>query len=197
MKCYLDTNAVRQISKIQFTNEYEIFTSALSIFEIISGINTEEYIKRKNILNTIENSGLNILWELPRATMIKSFGLPFNETDTQATKIMMNKIINSADYNSMLKVRFNLGGEDYTIETFCSHDNNINEITQETINNAMQNTTKVERKKLRDIDIDPSLIQINKEILIRNFLMNNLATDSVDNAYYQKARECNKFCVNT
>ena len=145
MKCYLDTNAVRQISKIKFFNEYSIFTSALSIFEIISGINTEkEYIKRKNILHAIEKSDLTILWELPRLTVIKSFNLPFNETDTEATKIMMNKIINSSDYNDMLKIRFNLGGEDYTIETFHSHDEDINKITFDTINNAIQNTTQIE-----------------------------------------------------
>lgn len=190
MKCYLDTNCVRQINKFKDFGKYDVFTSALSIFEIISGIDSEkEYIKRKNILKSIQNSKLNILWELPITMMIKSFGFPISTTDVNATEIMMNKIIESSTYDDMLKIRFNLGGEDYILETFTNHDNEINSYTQFKMNDNIQKTHKDLRKELRTIVINSSLVRLNKEILIRNFLMDILNISEVDNQQYIKAIE--------
>lgn len=141
MKCYLDTNCVRWINKFKNFDKYDVFTSALSIFEIISGIDSEEeYIKRKNILKSIQNSKLNILWELPITMMIKAFGFSIINTDVNSTKIMMNKIIESSNYDDILKIRFNLGGKDYILTTFTNHDNEINSYTQYKIQNKRKYT---------------------------------------------------------
>ncbi|RXK03579.1 hypothetical protein [Halarcobacter bivalviorum] len=188
MTYYLDTNCVRQIKKVKSLNKHYFFTSALSIFEIISGINSQkEYEKRKNILYSINKSDLTILWELPRKVLIKSFNLPFNDTDSEATKIMMHKIIDSDSYQDALKISFNLGGEDYILKTFIEHDQDINDVIQKNINNNIQKVNKKERKEFRNNKIQPHTLEIYKELHIRKFLMTHLETNDVNNIDYIKS----------
>lgn len=185
---YLDTNSVRQINKLESFKNHKIFTSALSIFEIISGINCEdEYFKRKNILNSINKSNLIILWELPRLVLTKAFNLPFIDTDSEAIKIMMKKILDSESYQDLLIVRFNLGAEDYLLDTFIKHDQDVNETVKNSLNISIKELKKEERKKIRsiDIDIEQSDIRVLKEIQIRNFLMNQLSIKRVDENYFK------------
>lgn len=72
--------------------------------------------------------------------MIKAFGFSIINTDVNSTKIMMNKIIESSNYDDILKIRFNLGGKDYILTTFTNHDNEINSYTQYKIQNKRKYT---------------------------------------------------------
>lgn len=171
MRCYLDTNCVRQIRRFDCFGEHDFFTSALAVFEIISGINSEEeYTKRKNILKTLQDSSLNILWDLPRTVVLKAFGLTSDDMDVIATKNMMVKIINSSDYEEVLELKLNFGGEDYTIENFINHDDAINETIKQSINDGISKVAKKERKKMKDVEMFHLEIEERKESLIHELL---------------------------
>lgn len=59
--------------------------------------------------------------------------------------------------------------------------------TKYKINENIQKIDKDFRKELRNIDINSSLIQLNKQLFIRNFLMNYLNIREVDSQQYIKA----------
>lgn len=187
MRYYLDTNCVRQISKCGPFGKNEVFTSALSIFEIISGITSEkEYSIRKNILKAIKKSDLKILWKLPSAIMVESFNLPskYLFEDSESAKIMMDEIIKSNDYVEFLDLKFNLGGEDYTYKTFIDHDNEINLVSKESINYSISTLNKEERKALKEFTLDSSTLRFQKEITIRNLLHKQLNINNNDDPQY-------------
>ena len=189
MKFYLDTNCVRQFVNLKDYDNHHIFTSELAIHEIISGINSEEeYKKRKNILISIKNSNMKILWESPRTIMIEVFDLGYKDADVKATEIMMNEIIQSKNYQEIFSISYNLGGEDYTIHTFIDFDNSINESIQAMINEGIKFVPKKDKKEMRnDIEISPAHAQVQMEIIVRNILMNEFNITNINDSRYIKA----------
>jgi hypothetical protein len=75
MRHYIETNALYSIKKIPNRKIRESFTSSLAIFELISGINKTNFNKRKNILNNIQSSSIQIVWAMPEELMYKSFNI--------------------------------------------------------------------------------------------------------------------------
>lgn len=49
------------------------FTSSFSLFEIISGITTNNYLKRKSIIQSIQRKSIFIDWRLPMEIIMSSF----------------------------------------------------------------------------------------------------------------------------
>lgn len=74
---YLDTVTIRKLSKELPQLKHNCFTSALSIFELISGISEKEFYIRKQVLKNLFDSQVPIIWELPEA--MKAYAFPIIE----------------------------------------------------------------------------------------------------------------------
>lgn len=77
MKYYLDTVILRKLSKNLHQFKDNSFTSALSVFELISGISEKEFSIRKQVVKNLFDSGITIVWDLPEA--MKAFAFPIIE----------------------------------------------------------------------------------------------------------------------
>jgi hypothetical protein len=96
MKYYFETNALYSIGKIQKKYIDSIYTSILSLYELVSGIRNDNFTKRKNILNNILNSSITIEWDMPEKIIFDSFGVTkdyeYEEHRVEPLKIIINKI---------------------------------------------------------------------------------------------------------
>lgn len=73
MKYYLDTVTLRKLSKNLRDLKDNSFTSALTIFELISGISEREFNIRKQVLKNLFDSNIKIIWDLPEAVKASAF----------------------------------------------------------------------------------------------------------------------------
>jgi hypothetical protein len=78
LKYYLETNALYLISKIPKEILVKSYTSALAIHELISGINPDNFDKRKNLLILIKANKLVIDWRMPEEIIADSFDALFD-----------------------------------------------------------------------------------------------------------------------
>jgi len=115
MKYYLETNALRSLSKDFYKSENitNCFTSGLSIVELISGLNENEYYIRRKVLCNLINSNIDIDWELPDGIIGSAFpvisGIEYRIDDlkkicqiiieTQIYDIAYKKIQDNTKYN--------------------------------------------------------------------------------------------------
>ncbi len=78
---YLETNSLYTLANLlkDLAQNKNIYTSALSMIEIISGINEQNFTRRRNIIRKVLNSSIYINWERPEAIFLESFGLINNE----------------------------------------------------------------------------------------------------------------------
>ncbi|UMQ41572.1 hypothetical protein MKS83_19570 [Chryseobacterium sp. Y16C] len=73
MKYYLDTVAVRRLSKELPKLKDNSYTSALVILELISGINEREFKIRKQVIKNLLECGFPIIWKLPETMKAEAF----------------------------------------------------------------------------------------------------------------------------
>lgn len=103
MRYYLDTVTIRKLSKELSSIKKICYTSALCIFEIISGINKIEYTVRKKALVNLFASGIKIIWEMPEA--MKTYAFPIIEIEESRTKGLRNlcsKLLNSSNFEEFI-----------------------------------------------------------------------------------------------
>ncbi len=72
-KFYLETNSLYSIKKIDKAAIANSFTSALALFEIISNITLDKYVKRKSIIQSVLHSEIFIDWRFPQEIILNSF----------------------------------------------------------------------------------------------------------------------------
>jgi predicted nucleic acid-binding protein len=73
---YLETSALRSLSaKLSHIRTADSFTSALAIFEILSGIDKKNYAERGGILKSIVDSRITTDWAFPNQLMLGAFGI--------------------------------------------------------------------------------------------------------------------------
>jgi hypothetical protein len=105
-KYYLETNSLYSIGKFSGENLGKSFTSALALFEIISNIKPDNYIKRKSILRKIMNGKVFIDWQFPQEIAFKSFDYfdDFTFIDERLPQIesMIDLILNSGSYEELI-----------------------------------------------------------------------------------------------
>lgn len=72
---YLETSALRRIASDLYDPLYtrHAFTSCLSIFELLSGISTANFNRRRSILAKVNESGLSFDWDMPPDKLRSSF----------------------------------------------------------------------------------------------------------------------------
>lgn len=125
MKYYLETNALYSIAKITKKRNY-LFTSVLSLYEIVSGINCENYEKRKNILIKIMSSSIHFDWDMPEKIIFDSFDVTINfefcEKRIESLKNLINRIILSNKYDEFIN-SYEFKEQKYNFDYFKKLDN--------------------------------------------------------------------------
>lgn len=121
-KYYLETNALRQLSKYLKTLKHNSFTSALSILELISGIIGKEYELRRTVVKNIINSEIPINWNLPESIQAKAFPLvEFEDFRIEGLKAICNILTKN---DNKLKALELIESLDFNIKYFSNLDAN-------------------------------------------------------------------------
>jgi hypothetical protein len=138
--------------------------------ELIAGMTSEnEYHIRKNSLINIINRNVKIVWESVGTLQAKAFGLVINDYDVPATKLLMEKIIETDTLSEAKEIKINLGGEVYSIDTITDYDHMLVEESK-IIFGETSLTDKEEKVILRNNPYTASEIRINSEITLIKFL---------------------------
>lgn len=75
MKYYFETNALYSIGQIHNKYYDSIYTSILSLYELVSGIKKDNFTKRKNVLSKIFITSIKIEWDMPEKKIFDSYSV--------------------------------------------------------------------------------------------------------------------------
>lgn len=107
MLYYLDTNALYNIRKIDQQKIPSCFTSIMSLLELISGINEDNFNKRKAILSMVLSFELTIDFAFPEEIIANSFDVfdeyDFVESRDQFLMELVHAILEVDDYEQYRK----------------------------------------------------------------------------------------------
>lgn len=175
MRYYLDTVAIRKLSKDLNDLKESCYTSALCIFELISGINQKEFSARKKAMENLFASEIAIIWELPEA--MKTYAFPIVEIIEHRTPGLRNlslQLLDSTDFDDFaLKTKDEL----YSLNFFSYLDSvysagfingtnrgnqNLKEIFKNIKEKDGEDFEKIAKEYLKSLVADP----INKQITI-------------------------------
>lgn len=189
MKFYFDTNCVRRIAQVPESSKCAVVTSFLSVFETISGINSEQdFYLRRSVLKRLRERGVEIIWESPRSLLIRAFNLGEIDTDVKATEIMMDKIIELDSFDDLGLIKFRVGNsEEYTIDTFRQFDDSFSTEFVENIIRASRRLSKEERFECRGQELTLQSLPFFREMLVRDFLFKQLGLTDVEDLGYIKS----------
>ena len=121
MKYYLDTVSIRKLSKELTELKDVCYTSALCVFELISGLRENEFLVRKKAIQNLFDSGIPIIWELPEA--MKTYAFPIveiTESRVQGLQKLCFHLVNSENFESFIS---KTKDEKYSLEFFNHLDN--------------------------------------------------------------------------
>lgn len=105
---YLETSALRRLASYLLDTSYtkDAFTSCLAVFELLSGIDENNYSARRNILTKINQSDLRIDWDMPPEKVCFAFipmqsgGFYADEIKTILQAVIENETLEQADQAS-------------------------------------------------------------------------------------------------
>lgn len=104
MKYYLETNSLRKLNNQLGAIKEICFTSALSIFELISGIREQDFHIRKVVIESIFNTGLEVIWLFPEEVTVNAFpGMEFQEDRIKPLKRLCQCLIESENISGFLE----------------------------------------------------------------------------------------------
>lgn len=180
MRYYLDTSALRKNANeiLNYSDKKKIFTSSLTIFELISGISENEYMIRKTTLKKILDSNIFIDWNFFKKKMFEAFKIPYFDIEGYLIKKMAEFISTSESFEDVVSKRIYISEKDYyTLENFKALDHDISKAGVEDsvlgINEWRQLLPKGHR---RDVEIElfenkglDSFVQLQTEVYLSSF----------------------------
>lgn len=120
MRYYLDTVAVRTLSKELPKLRNNSFTSALVILELISGLSEREYTIRKQVIKNLLINRFPIVWKLPETIKAEAFPIiEINESRTHGLLKICFELIRSENLETLI---LNTKNETYNIDFFKELD---------------------------------------------------------------------------
>lgn len=130
MKYYLETNALYSIDKINKICGDNCFTSVFSLFELLSGLRTENFNKRRNLIVKLKESQIGIDKKFPEEIIFDSFDIirdyEFVEDRVSALNIQLQGIIDSKNFTDF--ETFNKSNQiDFNFDFFRFMDNKWND----------------------------------------------------------------------
>lgn len=152
---YLDTSAIRSFGKriVEISSRFSCTTSALTVFEIITGIDLdsdEDFLTRKSLLKNLERSRVNTKWVFHEHMLSRAFGLNdekhYQELSSKLRKIK-NLILKCCSHSEFLDYLANYElKEDF--ELFVVWDHHIStrfaEIDFSDIKEALQEPQEIQ-----------------------------------------------------
>ncbi|MEQ9302833.1 MAG: hypothetical protein RJQ14_02885 [Marinoscillum sp.] len=105
MKFYLETNAIRKLSKnLNSVARPECFTSILALVELLSGIDSErQYNVRKTIISNVYESKIYVDFDSSVEKFLNSYGIPFKlDFELEYIKIV-ETLLESNSYQDFIK----------------------------------------------------------------------------------------------
>lgn len=172
VKYYLETNSLRKFNS-NLKNLKDIsFTSALSIFELLSGIRERDFHIRKSVIENVFKSEIKIIWLFPEEITVNAFpGMEFKEERISGLKTLCKYLIESNTLNAFLKKaskgRFNL-------EFFRNLDAHYSNTFIEATRIGNKNLKEIIANQNEDYLIDFSKNYLNS--LPSNYALNNSIT---------------------
>jgi hypothetical protein len=162
---YLDTSAVRALSgKYEQLIGVQIFTSILTVFELLDGCcrSESEYRKRKAALKTMFTSKISIVLEMPLVAVAKSFteicaDYTISDTEPKAIMQLAHKMLITPSIKEF-KTQID---NDLEWNRICGA---YNEVVRRSIDRAIF-TGRILREKFTDISNDDmALLRINSKM---------------------------------
>ncbi|MBL0634537.1 hypothetical protein [Aeromonas dhakensis] len=168
MKAYLDTNILRQLSRVSKSHKIELICSQLGIMELIAGMTSEkEYNIRKSALIKILEMDVSIIWESIATLQSKAFSINITDYDVPATKYLMDEIIKTKSLSEAQNIKISLGGNTYSISTLSNYDDRL---MDESVS-IFREIASIPTERRREIqDYNPAQIRQHTSIAIVSFL---------------------------
>ena len=130
MRVYLDTSSIRKKSNsLGMFKSYNTFTSALAVFELISGINEKDFFLRQKVIKNLLESSIYIDWDFYHKKMYDPFSLPFNDILSDVIKQMAKKIVTCKNFDEYIQIKIYTSDDTYyTHKSFVDFDEEISEV---------------------------------------------------------------------
>ena len=130
MRVYLDTSSIRKNSNsLNMFKSHNTFTSALVVFELISGINEKDFFLRQKVIKNLLDSSIYIDWDTYQKKMHNSFSVSFNDSESDVIRQMVTKIVACKTFDEYTQLKIvTEDGTYYTYESFVDFDEEISKI---------------------------------------------------------------------
>lgn len=174
---YLDTVAVRRLSKQLPKLKNNSFTSALAILELISGLNEKEFNIRKQVIKNLFDCQFPIVWKLPETIRTEAFTIiEIAETRSHGLYQICLELQKSENLETLLT---NTEKESYNIDFFRELDTVYsldfinstlkgNDELRKIYNNEKENHGEVFEKYAKQfVKFLPSDVEMNKALTIK------------------------------
>lgn len=179
VKYYLETNAIRKLSKeLKKMNHRCIFTSYLTVFELLSGIvDNNSFITRKSILSNLINSRILINWETFKERIHHAHKIEYFDKEKIIAQIMVDIVLESNTYEE-LDILCKEKDFQYRIKSFQEYDQEVSQIgieeSRENIKVFSEANDKKEKKRIKEELICKEMIysyaRLNSEIIQMNLI---------------------------
>ncbi len=196
MRYYLDTSALRKNANeiLNYNDKKKLFTSSLTIFELISGISEREYNIRKITIKKILDSNIFIDWDFYKKKMFKAFKIPYFDIEGYLIKKMAGFISTSESFEDVVSKRIYISESDYyTLEDFKDLDHAISNVGVEDsvlgINEWRQLLPKGPRKDVEKELFEnkglESFVQLQTEMYLSGFTESITGTQRPSEDYFE------------
>ena len=163
MKYYLETNALYSIEKIRKVGVNNCYTSIYSLFELVSGINENNFQKRKHILDKIRNSKIDIDYDMPEKIIFDSFDVSqnfeFHENRVESLNRQITEILKIGTYQEFVNSDIQ-NSINYDIKYFNSLDDLWNRGFTNAIVNGNQRIKRILEKENKGFVMDNKIFEL-------------------------------------
>ena len=122
MRLYLETSSLRFLGR-RIINIPNVFTSFLSLFELISGLTDEDFSQRKSIIRYVLDSKMPIDWDSPEALYASAFPvfpvISQEELRTNSMRSIFEMILSSSNSREVKEKSRHL---EFDLEYFQKYD---------------------------------------------------------------------------
>lgn len=160
---YLDTSSIRKIAnKLNDIESSKIFTSSLAVFELLSGINENDFILRKSIVENLLDSSIHIDWDTYKEKINKAFQQSFDDIEGYVIKSLAQKLISCSCLDEYRNIKIYTDSDTYyTHESLSDFDNELSKtgkVFSYLGKNEWRNYEKTVRKQFKKQMLEENMI---------------------------------------
>lgn len=160
---YLDTSSIRKIAnKLNDIENSKILTSSLAVFELLSGINENDFLLRKSIVKNLLDSSIHIDWDTYKAKINKAFQQSFDDIEGYVIKSLAKKLISCNCLDEYRNIKIYTDSDTYyTHESLSDFDNKLSKtgkVFSYFGKNEWRNYEKIDRKQFKKQMLEENMI---------------------------------------